>query len=68
VVLEAIPLPMCPVALHRYDVHRLANIKGLTAQEMEPDSIAADEIAALWTWLNAMLQLSTSADVHKGAA
>jgi chromosome partitioning protein len=68
VVLETIPLPMCPVVLSRYDVHRVANIKGLTAQEMEPESIAADEIAALWGWLSAMLQLTASADVHKGAA
>jgi chromosome partitioning protein len=67
-VLEAIPLPLAPIALHRYDVHRLANIKGLTAQEMEPDSIAADEIALLWTWLSAVLQLNTGAIVHKGAA
>ena len=67
-VLEAIPLPLASVVLHRYDVHRLANIKGLTAQEMEPDSVAADEIASLWDWLSAILQLSTSATVHKGAA
>ena len=44
-VLDTIPLPLASVVLHRYDVHRLANIKGLTAQEMEPDSIAADEIS-----------------------
>jgi cellulose biosynthesis protein BcsQ len=68
VVLEAIPLPMCPVVLHRYDVHRVANIKGLTAQELEPGSTAADEITNLWNWLSAALQLGTSADVHKGAA
>ncbi len=67
-VLEAIPLPLAPVVLHRYDVHRLANIKGLTAQEMEPDSIAADEVAALWAWFSAIMQLSTGADVHQGAA
>jgi chromosome partitioning protein len=67
-VLQAIPLPMAPVILHRYDVHRVANINGLTAQEMEPESIAADEIAALWGWLSAVLQLSTSAPVHKGEA
>ena len=68
VVLEAIPLTMCPVVLHRYDVHRVANIKGLTAQELEPGSTAADEITNLWNWLSAALQLGTSADVHKGAA
>jgi chromosome partitioning protein len=35
-VLEAVPLPLAPIVLHRYDIHRLANIKGLTAQELEP--------------------------------
>jgi chromosome partitioning protein len=68
VVLEAIPLPMAPVVLHRYDLHRLANIKGLTAQELEPNSIAADEIAALWSWFSATLQFGTSATLHKGPA
>jgi chromosome partitioning protein len=67
-VLKAIGLPMAPVVLHRYDVHRLASIKGLAAQEMEPESSAALEIAALWDWLSATLQLSKSAVVHKGAA
>jgi len=67
-VLEAIPLPLAPVVLHRYDAHRLANVKGLTAQEIEPASVAANEVTALWDWLSAVLQLSTSAVVHKGAA
>jgi chromosome partitioning protein len=57
VVLEAIPLPMSPVVLHRYDVHRLANPKGLTAQELDPSGVAAQEIVALWEWLSATLQL-----------
>jgi chromosome partitioning protein len=67
-VLEAIPLPLASIVLHRYDLHRLANIKGLTAQELEPDSVAAHEIAMLWSWLSAVLQVSTGAIVHKGAA
>jgi chromosome partitioning protein len=67
-VLEAIPLPMSPIVLHRYDAHRLANPKGLTAQELEPGSVAAQEIAALWDWFCAELQLGTDAHVHKGAA
>jgi len=33
-VLQVIPLPICPVVLHRCDIHRLANVKGLTAQEL----------------------------------
>jgi chromosome partitioning protein len=63
-VLEAIPLRLASVILHRYDVHRLSNIKGLTAQEMEPNSIAAQEIDLLWSWLSAVLQDSTAAPVH----
>jgi chromosome partitioning protein len=68
VVLETIPLLMAPVVLHRYDAHRLANIKGLTAQELEPDSVAAHEIAMLWEWFSATVQFGSSAVVHKGAA
>ncbi len=67
-VLDAIPLSLSPVVLHRYDIHRLANIKGLTAQEMDPESVAANEIALLWDWLSARLRLGKTATVHKGAA
>ena len=67
-VLDTIPLPMAPVVLHRYDAHRLANPKGLTAQELEPNGVAAQEIAALWDWFSATVQLGASALVHKGAA
>jgi chromosome partitioning protein len=67
-VLSAIGLPMAPVVLHRYNAHRDGNPKGLTAQEFEPDSRAAEEVAALWGWVSAELQLTTSAPVHKKAA
>lgn len=56
-VLEAIPLPMVPIVLHRYDAHRLANPKGLSAQELDPASMAANEITALWDWFSAVLHL-----------
>jgi chromosome partitioning protein len=68
VVLEAIPLPLAPIVLHRYDVHRLANIKGLTAQEMDPSSIAAQEVSALWNWFSTTLHLCTGATMHNGVA
>jgi len=58
-VLEAIPLPMAPVVLHRYDAHRLANPKGLSAQELDPGSMAAQEIGTLWEWFSATLQSGT---------
>jgi hypothetical protein len=61
-------IPLAPVVLHRYDVHRLANIEGLTALEIEPGSVAANEIAALWYWVSTFVQTSTGAIVHRGAA
>jgi chromosome partitioning protein len=63
-VCEAAKIPMAPVVMHRYVQHRDANPKGLTAQELEPDSTAAAEILALWDWLSAELQLTTNAHVH----
>jgi chromosome partitioning protein len=62
---EKVQLPMAPAVLHRFKVHRLASLKGLTAQELEPDSTAAAEIAALWQWLCAELQIGKNANVHK---
>ena len=66
-VMDVIGIPLAPVILHRYTVHRDANPKGLTAQEMEPDSRAAAEIAGLWDWICSELQMGTSAVVHKRA-
>jgi chromosome partitioning protein len=63
-VLDAIPLPLASIVLHRYDAHRLANITGLSAQEAEPESVAAQEIVSLWNWLRAVVQLRTDAPVH----
>lgn len=71
-VFEAANVPMSPVVLHRYKEHRDANPKGLTAQELDPNAISANEINALWDWLCAQLQmgktarmqLSTQADVQ----
>jgi chromosome partitioning protein len=67
-VLKALDVRMSPVVLHRYEAHRNANPTGLTAFEAEPESRPAAEITALWDWLSAELQISTSAHVHKGAA
>jgi chromosome partitioning protein len=63
-----IALPMAPVVLHRYDVHRLASIQGLAPQEMEPDSRASIEVISLWEWLSAILQLNKNAIVHGGVS
>lgn len=67
-VMNKLDVSMAPVVLHRYEAYRLANPKGLTVQELEPESRAAAEVAALWQWISAEVQSSTSAHVHKGAA
>jgi chromosome partitioning protein len=58
-------LPSVPVALHRFNVHRDGSLRGMTAQELQPESRAALEIGLLWNWLCSELQLTTSAIVHK---
>jgi len=66
-VAEAQGLRTAPVALHRFNVHREGSLRGRTAQELQPDSKAAAEIAALWNWVCAELQLARAAPVHKVA-
>lgn len=58
-------LDVVPAVIHRFKVHRDASREGLSAPEMEPDSKAAQEVTALWDWVSAELQLTTSAVVHK---
>lgn len=64
-IFAELKLPMVPAILHRFKVHRDASRDGQTAQELEPDSKAAQEIQALWDWVRAELQMGTSAPVHK---
>lgn len=64
-IFAELKLPMVPAILHRFKVHRDASRDGQTAQELEPDSKAAQEIQALWDWVRAELQIGTSAPVHK---
>jgi hypothetical protein len=67
-VLTTIGLSLAPAVFHRYDVHRLANVSGLTAQELEPNCVAASEVRALWEWLRAILQIGMDADLHTGTS
>jgi chromosome partitioning protein len=64
-VADAQGLQTTPVTLHRFTVHREASLKGQVASEMQSESKAAAEMAALWDWLCAKLQLTTNAIVHK---
>lgn len=67
-VAEAQGLMSVPVTFHRFNVHREGSLRGKTAREIQPDSKAAAEIDALWNWLCAELQLTTTANVHKIAS
>ena len=66
-VADAQGLQTVPVALHRFNIHREASLKGCTAPELQRDSKAALEIAALWDWLCSELQLTTNTTVHEVA-
>jgi chromosome partitioning protein len=66
-VLDGMGLGMAPSVLHRFKVHREASLKGMTAQELEPESRAAADIAALWKFVYAELQTCSAAQVQKVA-
>jgi len=57
-VIEAMGAQAAPVVLHRRKAHRDASASGLTVQESEPDSKAAEEVGNLWAWVRAELQNS----------
>lgn len=49
-----------PVIIHDRAAYRAASITAKTAQETEPDSVAADEISQLYSWIIGQLGLSTT--------
>ncbi|MGA0617680.1 AAA family ATPase [Paracoccus sp. KR1-242] len=57
-VIEAMGAQAAPVVLHRRKAHRDASASGLTVQESEPDSKAAEEVGNLWAWVRTELQNS----------
>lgn len=54
-VIEAMGARAAPIVLHRRKAHRDASALGLTVQESEPASKAAEEVASLWMWVRAKL-------------
>jgi chromosome partitioning protein len=66
-VLSGIGLALAPAVLHRLKIHKEASLKGMTAQELDPDSRAAAEIAALWRCIYSELQMCNSATSQKVA-
>lgn len=53
--LTSFQLPVCPIAISQLVAHPYASADGLTAQEREPDSKAASELAAVWSWIKTKL-------------
>jgi len=62
-VIASMGAKAAPVVLHRRKVHRDASAAGMTAQEQDARSKAADEIVQLWNWVQG--QLCTNAKVQK---
>jgi chromosome partitioning protein len=56
--LAAFNMPLCPTAITQLVSHPYASAEGMTAQEREPDSRAAVEIAELWAWIKQHLLVS----------
>lgn len=57
-VIEAMGVQAAPVVLHRRKAHRDASATGLSVQEIDAASKAADEVADLWVWVRAEIQNS----------
>lgn len=60
-------LQTAPVALHEFGLHREGSVSGKAAQEIDPDSRAANEINALWKWFYAKLHNGKAALMHEVA-
>ena len=58
VALAAFNMPLCPTAITQLVAHPYASAEGMTAQEWEPNSRAADEIAELWIWVKQRLPVT----------
>lgn len=55
--IEAMGAKAAPVVLHRRKAHRDASALGLSAAEHDPNGKAAQEIADLWAWVSAQVQV-----------
>ncbi len=56
-VVSAFGLDLAPVRLSERVAFKQAVGSGQTAQEIEPDGKAADEVTALWAWLKGVLKV-----------
>lgn len=57
--LDGMGVAVAPVMLTQRAVYHHSTAQGKTADEMEPEGKAAEEIAALWTWARQQVRMST---------
>lgn len=65
--LENIGSEVCPTIMHRYIAHEKAQMLGQTAQEYDPDSTAADEVAQVYKYVCKQLGLGRTSHGRKSA-
>ena len=53
--LATFPMPTCPTSISHLMSHPYASATGQTAQEREPNSKAATELAEVWDWFNSSI-------------
>ena len=58
--LSGLECDVCPVVIHDRADYRAASVAARTAQETDPGSKAAEEMAALWLWLSSELDNMTT--------
>lgn len=56
--LSVFELPICPTAIVQRVAHPYSSSEGLTAQEWEPNGLAAKEIAFVWRWTKELMNVS----------
>ena len=63
--IENLGVPVCPVRVGQRVAYSHSLIDGRTAQEMEPEGKAAEEVQQLYKWTCAQLDMPTSTQEHK---
>jgi len=61
--LTAFKMPICPVALTQLVSHPYASAEGMSAQEREPDSKGAAELAEVWAWIKSSILVSSDTKI-----
>lgn len=64
----ALDCAVTPIVLHERTIYRTASITTKTAQETEPQSVAASEIRDLYLWIAQQLELSATQQPEKATA